>query len=35
LPIVKSIVDAHHGLLRVESKPDQGTTFSVLFPCAA
>ena len=35
LPIVKSIVDAHHGLLRVESKPDQGTTFSVLFPCTA
>jgi two-component system, OmpR family, phosphate regulon sensor histidine kinase PhoR len=33
LPIVKSIVDAHHGILRVESKPDHGTTFSVLFPC--
>ena len=35
LPIVKSIVDAHHGLLRVESKPDHGTTFSVFFPCTA
>jgi PAS domain S-box-containing protein len=32
LPIVKSIVDAHHGLLRVKSKPDCGTTFSVFFP---
>jgi two-component system, OmpR family, phosphate regulon sensor histidine kinase PhoR len=32
LSIVKSIVDAHQGLLRVESKPDHGTTFSVLFP---
>jgi PAS domain S-box-containing protein len=34
LPIVKSIVDAHHGLLRVESEPDRGTTFSVFFPCS-
>ena len=34
LPIVKSIVDAHHGMLRVESEPDHGTTFSVLLPCA-
>jgi len=33
LPIVKSIVDAHHGLLRVESEPDHGTTFSVFLPC--
>jgi PAS domain S-box-containing protein len=33
LPIVKSIVDAHHGLLRVESEIDHGTTFSVYFPC--
>jgi PAS domain S-box-containing protein len=32
LPIVKSIVDAHHGLLRVESEPDRGTTFSVFLP---
>lgn len=33
LPIVRSIVDAHHGLLRVESEPGHGTTFSVFFPC--
>jgi len=33
LPIVKSIVDAHHGLIRVESEPGHGTTFSVFFPC--
>jgi two-component system, OmpR family, phosphate regulon sensor histidine kinase PhoR len=33
LAIVKRIVDAHHGLLRVESKPDHGTTFSVFLPC--
>ena len=35
LPIVKSILDAHNGLIRVESKLDFGTTFSVLFPCSA
>ncbi|MGD9368897.1 MAG: response regulator [Desulfobacteraceae bacterium] len=34
LPIVKSIVDAHNGLIRVASKPDCGTTFSVLLPTA-
>lgn len=33
LSIVKSIVDSHHGLLHVESEPDQGTTFSVFLPC--
>jgi PAS domain S-box-containing protein len=32
LPIVKSIVDAHHGLLRVDSEPGRGTTFAVFFP---
>ena len=35
LTIVKSIVDAHHGMIRVESKPDRGTTFSVFLPCTA
>ncbi len=33
LPIVKSIVDVHHGRIRVESKPGEGTTFFVFFPC--
>ena len=28
------IVKAHEGFLRVESEPDQGTTFEVLLPCA-
>ena len=32
LAIVKSIVDAHHGSIRVESKLEQGTTFTVLLP---
>jgi two-component system, OmpR family, phosphate regulon sensor histidine kinase PhoR len=34
LPIVKSIVDAHNGLIRVTSKPNYGTLFSVLLPTA-
>ncbi len=32
LSIVKSVVDAHQGMIRVESKPGCGTTFSVSFP---
>ncbi|MFC1580214.1 response regulator [Thermodesulfobacteriota bacterium] len=32
LAIVKSIVDAHNGIIHVESEPDQGTTFQVLLP---
>lgn len=32
LPIVKSIVEAHDGMIRVESQPDQGTTFYVYIP---
>lgn len=35
LPIVKSIVDAHNGLIRVDSKLNCGTTFSVLLPSYA
>ena len=35
LPIVKSIVDAHNGLIRVDSKLNCGTTFSVLLPSFA
>jgi signal transduction histidine kinase len=33
LSLVKSIVDAHHGVVRAESKPNQGSTFSVYLPC--
>ena len=29
---VRGIAQAHHGLLRVDSKPGKGTTISVLFP---
>jgi PAS domain S-box-containing protein len=32
LPIVKSIVEAHDGMIRVESKPDHGSTFVVYIP---
>jgi signal transduction histidine kinase len=32
LPIVKSIVDAHQGHIRVDSKPGRGTTFSIFLP---
>ena len=35
LPIVKSIVDAHHGRIQVESQVDEGSTFSVYLPVAA
>ena len=34
LPIVKSIIDAHDGMIRVESKPDHGSTFYVYIPLA-
>ncbi len=34
LAIVKSIVEAHNGMVRVESKPDQGSTFYVYIPIA-
>ncbi|MFH2067379.1 MAG: ATP-binding protein [Pseudomonadota bacterium] len=32
LPIVKSILDAHNGKIRVESEPDKGSTFYVYLP---
>jgi two-component system phosphate regulon sensor histidine kinase PhoR len=32
LPIVKSIVEAHDGMIRVDSKPDHGSTFYVYIP---
>ena len=34
LSIVKFIVDAHKGKISVESKPDQGSTFTVRLPVA-
>jgi PAS domain S-box-containing protein len=34
LPIVKGLVDSLDGRIRVESMPDQGTTFTVLLPMA-
>jgi two-component system, OmpR family, phosphate regulon sensor histidine kinase PhoR len=33
LAIVKSIVEAHNGFIRVESKPERGSTFHVYIPC--
>jgi signal transduction histidine kinase len=35
LPIVKSIMDAHNGMIRVESTPDQGSSFYVYIPLAS
>lgn len=32
LAIVKSIIDAHHGSIRVESELEQGTVFTILLP---
>jgi len=32
LAIVKSIVEAHDGMIRVESKPDHGSTFYIYIP---
>ena len=34
LPIVKSIIDAHDGMIRVKSKPDHGSTFYIYIPLA-
>lgn len=35
LSIVKSIVQAHNGMIRVESEPDHGTTFYIYIPLIA
>jgi two-component system phosphate regulon sensor histidine kinase PhoR len=32
LPLIKDIIEAHLGMITVESKPEQGTTFTVLLP---
>ena len=32
LAIAKNLVEAHHGLIRVESAPDSGSTFYVTLP---
>jgi two-component system, OmpR family, phosphate regulon sensor histidine kinase PhoR len=32
LPLVKAIVEAHHGTISVESEPNKGTVFTVLIP---
>ena len=33
LAIVKSILEAHNGLIRVDSEPDRGSTFHFFLPC--
>ncbi len=33
LTIVKSILEAHNGFIRVDSEPDQGSTFHFFVPC--
>jgi two-component system phosphate regulon sensor histidine kinase PhoR len=33
LSLVKSIVEAHNGFIKVESEPDHGSTFHVYIPC--
>ena len=35
LSIAKFIIDAHHGTIAVESKPGQGSTFTVTIPAAS
>jgi len=32
LAMVQHIVEAHHGSIRVESRPDQGSTFALRLP---
>jgi len=34
LAIVRAIVDAHNGTMRIESEPGVGTTLDLTLPCA-
>ncbi|MFA7330086.1 MAG: ATP-binding protein [Candidatus Delongbacteria bacterium] len=34
MPLVRQVVEAHQGLIQVQSKPGVGTTFRILFPVA-
>lgn len=34
LAIAKQLIEAHHGTIEVDSTPEQGTTFTIIFPAA-
>jgi signal transduction histidine kinase len=35
LAVTRNIIEEHQGVIRVESQPGKGTTFTVLLPCSA